>query len=126
MSTVPAVLVLVLRDVAATYPLPVVTDPIEFDDNTECVWITSDGSSKAGIVVNKTLPFPERLSDAANQVADWLIESLPAAGYSAVWPDCPLHHNAHPLEACATSSGAEWVCPQEKQPLAAVGGLLPS
>jgi hypothetical protein len=120
-----ATLATVLHDVEATYPIPVTIEPPVFDDDTTCVWITTDGQSKAGVLVDKHLPANERLADAAAQVADWLIEALPAAGLPAVWPECALHPDSHPLDPHSTPTGAAWTCPKTGQALAPVGSLAP-
>ncbi len=119
----PSMLAVVFRDVAATYPLPVSTEPAEFDGHADHVWITTDGTSKAGIWMRAELPPAERLAVVAGDVADWLVECLPAAGLPATWPECPRHPGTHPLDPRATAAGAVWTCPRTGEPVAAVGSL---
>jgi hypothetical protein len=123
MSAVPSTLAVVLKDVAATYPLPVRVEPAQFDDRTEYVWVTVDGDSTVGIAVAAGLPPAERLAEAAGQLADWLVEALPGAGLPAVWPECPRHPDSHPLDPRPGPAGAVWTCPRTGEPVAAVGSL---
>lgn len=123
MPAAPPALAVVLHDVVATYPLPVTTEPPDFDDHTSCVWITSDGTSKAGIWSRAELPPADRLALVASDVADWLVECLAAAGLPATWPECPLHPGSHPLDPRAAAAGAEWTCPRTGEAVAAVGSL---
>lgn len=116
-------LAVVLRDVAATYPIPVRTEPSDFDQHTDCVWITTDGTSKAGIWTRSELSPADRLAVVAGEVADWLVECLAAAGLPATWRECPLHPGTHPLDPRAATAGAEWTCPRTGAPVAAVGSL---
>jgi hypothetical protein len=44
-----------------------------------------------GIHVQVSLPPAERLADLADQLQDWEVEELAAAGRPATWPECPQH-----------------------------------
>lgn len=113
----------VLRDVAATYPLPVTVEPAEVGDDAEWVRLSAGDPSTAEIRAHTDLSPAERLADVAGQVADWLVESLPGAGRPAVWPECPLHPDSHPVDPRAAGDRAEWVCPATGRAVAAVGSL---
>jgi hypothetical protein len=86
-------------------------------------WVTTDGQSRVGLRTDRGRPAAERLADVADQVAEWLVEQLPAAGHPAVWPECPLHPGSHPLRARPDGQRAVWACPATDAVVAAVGEL---
>ncbi len=107
----------VLRDVAATYPLPVRvrTPPGEPDSR----WISVDGTSAVGILVAADDPEVH----AADDVADFLFEELAAAGLPPTWPVCPAHPGTHPLVAGRAGNDAVWRCPRSGTVHARIGEL---
>jgi hypothetical protein len=122
-SDFPATLAPVLRDVAATYPVPVRVSPGTPGGGEASIRITTDGESIAEVHVALDRPLADQIADGADQVADWLVEQLPAAGRPAVWPACPLHPGTHPLEVHSDGHRASWVCPRTQQPMALIGEL---
>jgi hypothetical protein len=117
----PDAVTVVMRDVAATYPIPAQVEPTAAGGDV--VWITSDSWSRAGIRIDGALPPAEQIADVADQIADWLVESLPGAGCPAVWPVCPLHPGSHPMQTRVVDAVAVWTCPVSGDTVAAVGSL---
>jgi hypothetical protein len=118
LDPLPDAVIVVMRDIAATYPVPV---HVELDG--DLTWITADRHSKAGIRVDAAAGPAEQIADVADQAADWLVESLPGAGLPAVWPECPLHPDSHPLQARVVEAVAVWTCPAGGETVVAVGSL---
>jgi len=84
-----------------------------------CAWIqTPGGAGSWGIRVQVSLPAPERLADLADQLQEWEIDELAAAGRSATWPQCPQHPGTHPLAPQARGGQATWCCPASGRSLA--------
>lgn len=70
----------------------------DFGPDCVCAWIqTPGGAGSRGIRVQVSLLAPERLGDVADQLQEWEIEELAAAGRPATWPECPQHPDTHPL-----------------------------
>jgi hypothetical protein len=59
----------------------------------------------------------------AEQVQEWELEELAAAGFPATWPQCPDHPNSHPLSPEARGGQALWTCPRTGRRIAVIGGL---
>ena len=78
-----------------------------------------------GIRVQVSLPALERLADLADQLQEWEIEELAAAGRPATWPECPQHPATHPLAPQARSGQAAWCCPASGQVISVIGALRP-
>jgi hypothetical protein len=76
-----------------------------------------------GIYVQADLSLPERLADLADQIQEWEVEELSAAGRPATWPECPQHPNTHPLTPEARGDQAAWCCPRTGQVIAGIGAL---
>jgi hypothetical protein len=76
-----------------------------------------------GIHVQVSLPAPERLADLADQLQDWEVEELAAAGRPATWPQCPQHPGSHPLAPRALGDQAAWCCPASGQIISVIGAL---
>ena len=81
------------------------------------------GQGGVGIRVQSGLPLAEQVAGLAEQVQEWELEELPAAGLPATWPHCPGHPNSHPLSPEARDGQAIWACPRTGRRVAAVGGL---
>jgi hypothetical protein len=79
-----------------------------------------------GIYIQVDLSPPERLADLADQIQEWEVEELAAAGRSATWPECPQHPHSHPLAPAAYGAQATWCCPVSGQVIAAIGALRPT
>ena len=91
-----------------------------------CAWIqTPGGAGSRGIGVQVSLPAPERLADLADQLQEWEIEELAAAGRPATWPQCPQHPGTHPLAPQARGGQAAWCCPASRQVISIIGALQP-
>jgi hypothetical protein len=66
----------------------------------------------------------ERVVQLADQVQEWEVEELCAAGRSATWPECPEHPASHPLEPVVDDHGAAiWRCPRSGLAICAIGQL---
>lgn len=91
----------VLRDMRGSGAIvPQIREEAHDDLGPDCVcaWIQTPGSAGSqGFRVQVSLPAPERLADLADQLQEWEVEELAAAGRSATWPQCPLHPDSHPL-----------------------------
>jgi hypothetical protein len=83
------------------------------------VW-APDGSG-SGIRIQWAAPLADRVADIADQVQEVAIEALWHEGFSATWPECPLHPNSHPLEAVSIADRAVWRCPTSTEAVAEVG-----
>jgi hypothetical protein len=92
-----------------------------------CAWIQSPGggAGSQGIRVQVALPAPERLADLADQLQEWEVEELAAAGRPATWPECPQHPDTHPLAPRALGDQAVWCCPASGQAISVIGALQP-
>jgi ABC-type uncharacterized transport system ATPase subunit len=80
-----------------------------------------------GIVLQKTgvdryLP-ADRLADIAQQLQEWELEELAAAGRPATWPECPKHPDSHPLSPRVRDGVAVWSCPRTGRTEYAIGGV---
>jgi hypothetical protein len=78
-----------------------------------------------GIHVQVSLPPAERLADLADQLQDWEVEELAAAGRPATWPECPQHPGSHPLAPRVLGDQATWCCPVSGQVVSVIGALRP-
>jgi hypothetical protein len=92
-----------------------------------CAWIQSPGggAGSQGIRVQVSLLAPERLADLADQLQEWEVEELAAAGRPATWPECPQHPGTHPLAPQPRSGQATWCCPASGQAISIIGELRP-
>lgn len=113
----------VLRDLAAT-GLQLVVTPDDWGEVMQrtamCRWPDGSGTG-VWVLVEETLA--EGVARVADQVQDLVVESLPARGLPAVWPECPDHPDRHPLQARCVDGAAVWVCPREGRVVARIGGL---
>ena len=78
-----------------------------------------------GIHVQVGLPPAERLVGLADQLQDWEVEELAAAGRPATWPECPQHPGSHPLSPRVPGGQAAWCCPVSGQVISVIGALRP-
>jgi hypothetical protein len=75
-----------------------------------------------GVWVELAASLAEQVARLAEQVQEWEVEELCAAGRPATWPECPEHPNGHPLEPVVTDAGAAiWRCPQAGLAISAIG-----
>lgn len=100
-----------------------------------CAWITPPGSPPAGrmsggsngVSVARSGSAGGRIADLADQVQEWEVEALAAAGRPATWPECPEHPRSHPLEpATESAEHAVWRCPRSRRVVCAIGELAGS
>ena len=98
----------------------------DFGPDCVCAWIQSPGGAGSqGFRVQVSLPAPERLADLADQLQEWEVEELAAAGRPATWPECPEHPGTHPLAPQARGDQAVWYCPASGQVITVIGALRP-
>ena len=90
-----------------------------------CVQSPDGAGSPWSIRVQAGLPPPERLAGLADQLQEWEIEELAAAGRPATWPECPQHPDSHPLAPRASDDRAVWCCPASGQVISVIGALRP-
>lgn len=96
------------------------------DPDTVCAWIQHPRSiGSMGLRVRLALPPAERLADLADQVQEWEVEELAAAGRPATWPQCPDHPGSHPLSPGTNDGEAVWSCPASGRVVARIGALRP-
>lgn len=121
MNIATEVVDVVLRDVARASPLGLTIDPTPFErrEGEGLVRLTADGRSSAGIAINEAQSRQERLTSAASQVQDWLVERLAEHAFEPIFPPCPEHPQSHPLNPEA----GNWVCPRSRNVIAAIGSL---
>jgi len=84
------------------------------------------GQEHAGgrsIQVRLGQPPADRLADLADQLQEWEVEELAAAGRPATWPECPGHPDSHPLSPEARDGEAAWCCPASGQVVCSIGTL---
>jgi hypothetical protein len=117
----------VLRDLQSSGAIvPDIREEAHDDLGPDCVcaWIqTLGGAGSMGIRVQVSLPAAERLADLADQIQEWEVEELAAAGRPATWPECPLHPDTHPLAPQARGDRAVWSCPASGQVIGIIGAL---
>jgi hypothetical protein len=120
-----AVLDPVLADIrAAGAILPVIEEHAWADDEAISVYLWSQDGYYAGVQVLRDQPPAERLAWLADQVQDWEVEELAAAGRPATWPECPQHPGTHPLSAVVLDDVAVWQCPAAGTVAFRVGAAL--
>ena len=90
-----------------------------------CVQSPDGAGSPWSIRVQAGLPPPERLAGLADQLQEWEIEELAAAGRPATWPECPQHPDTHPLAPQARGDQATWCCLASGQLISGIGALQP-
>lgn len=122
---IEAALAPVLRDVCSTAgitPLILDTPPVN-DPSVANIVLTSPDGSATGVRLELDRPFVAQVIAAADQVQEWVIEELWAAGRSATWPECTFHSGGHPMSARAQGGEAVWVCPAFEVQVAGIGVL---
>ena len=77
----------------------------------------------AGIWVTSGADRTDQVVSLADQVQDWTVEALWAAGRSPVWPECPEHRDSHPLRAIKQNGLAVWICPKSLSEIGRIGSL---
>ena len=119
----------VLRDMRSSGAIvPDILEEAHDDLGPDCVCAriqTPGGAGSRGIRVQVSLPAPQRLADFADQLQEWEIEELVAAGRPATWPECPQHPGTHPLAPQARGDQAAWCCPASGQVISVIGALPP-
>jgi hypothetical protein len=125
-----AALAPLLRDLeAGRVPEPRIAEPAPLFDSGEpgLLLYAPDGSGQ-GIRLLADAPRAEQLAHLADQVQEWAVEALWAAGKSAVWPQCPEHPDSHPLQPqvvdeYTSAAHAVWCCPKSGHVIASIGEL---
>lgn len=116
----------VLRDIAASGAIGLdLREEARADrgDEIVCAWLSgADGITGVDISVSLGSSATERVAELAEQLQEWEVEALWAAGRSATWPECPEHPNSHPLEP-AVADGPVWRCPRSGDVICAIGAL---
>lgn len=131
-SVLDAALAPVLRDLrAAGAIVPEVRHEALEDRGPHyvCAIIGPAGQSlgSQGVWVAVGSPAAERVAWLAEQVQEWEVEALAAAGRPATWPECPEHPDSHPLEPVVSADGrASWRCPRSGVTVGAIGELSAS
>jgi hypothetical protein len=93
------------------------------DPDVVSAFIIRPSGYEWGIRLQLTLPAKEQLVNLADQVQEWQVEELWAAGRSATWPECPEHPNSHPLSAVLHNDDAVWICPKNRHMICQIGEL---
>ena len=115
-----------LEDLVRTCPVPAgIVDESQEQGRPTLMLFTPDGSG-AGIWVDISLALAEQVAHAADQIQDWAVEALWQAGLPAVWPECDLHPDSHPLRATVIDGVPQWVCPVVDTWEIRIGTLDPS
>lgn len=110
-----AVLDAVIRDVNSTgAPVPILTvgATCSIGESTGFVTLTSPDGTSHGFEDRVTDAVVDRVATVADQVQEWIIEELAAAGRPTNWPRCSLHPSTHPLVAAIRDDVAVWICPK--------------
>ena len=125
-----ATLAAVLADLRATGAiLPDIREEAHGDQGPDVVsaWLQSPpGRGSAGgmgIRVLLSEPPAERLADLADQIQEWEVEELSAAGRPATWPECQRHPGTHPPPAQSTGRPGRVVLPKTGQVISPIGAL---
>jgi hypothetical protein len=126
-SVLDAALAPVLRDLRAA---GAIVPEVRYEAQQErgpdyvCAVIGPPGQSPGslGVWVAAGSSAAERIVGLAEQVQEWEVEALAAAGRSATWPQCPEHPASHPLEPVVSADGgASWRCPRSGTTVGAIG-----
>ena len=116
----------VLRDIATSGAIGLdLREEARADRGDEIVyaWMSrADGVTGVDIWISLGSSLAERVAELAEQLQEWEVEALWAAGRSATWPECPEHPNSHPLEP-AVVGGPVWRCPRSGDLICAIGAL---
>jgi len=93
-------------------------------DEFASVWVWGSDGTGMGLVMPSERLAAERSVRMAEQVQEWEIEELAAAGRSATWPECPDHPNSHPLDPMVDDQNrAVWRCPRSGDVICEIGTL---
>jgi hypothetical protein len=115
----------VLNDLARTAQLiPRVEDRqwSNYPSQETAMVFAADGTGQ-GVSILTTLSPPSQLAGLADQVQEWAVEELNRQARPAVWPECPVHPNTHPLAPVVLEDTALWRCPKSRTVVAAIGTL---
>jgi hypothetical protein len=115
----------VLCDVAAT--TAVVLEVTEARDD-----LSGDGRSarlvsphiaSMGVWFVEGMSSDEAVAEVAGIVQEVVIKELWRSDLPVSWPPCPLHPNAHPLEAGVVAGRSVWRCPKSSAEIVEIGSL---
>ncbi|MFO6454384.1 MULTISPECIES: hypothetical protein [unclassified Aeromicrobium] len=115
----------VLRDLTRAELIPPRIEESDWSDDPDqpsAMLFAPDGTGH-GISVLRSTPEPERVAWAADQVQEWVIESILWGSAPTNWPPCPRHPVNHPLEPCAMDGESVWTCPTDHTVLGVIGSL---
>jgi hypothetical protein len=82
----------------------------------------ADGTG-AGAGVRLGQPAADQVVELADHAQEWAVEALNAVGLPAVWPECRLHPDSHPLSPVVRRDIAVWLCPRDDVEIAVIGRL---
>ena len=125
-ATLHAALAPVLHDIRAGQAIipDIIDRSWDDDEGSVCAFLGTGGAPRAGVrVLLDPDPPGYPLAFLADQVQDWEVEELAAAGRPATWPQCPAHPDSHPLSAEAVEGAAVWRCPASGEVVARIGEL---
>jgi hypothetical protein len=97
--------------------------PGDFGVDQPGVWVLEPDGTGIGISVVPGEGLTDQVAGLADQVQEWAVEALWSAGLPAVWPECPLHPDSHPLAVGVENEVAVWSCPRTDTVIVPVGEL---
>lgn len=117
----------VLRDIQASGAIrPIIREETRdsVTDDFVSVMVWHADRTGMGVFVPAEDTAAQRVVRLAEQVQEWEIEELAAAGRSATWPECPDHPNSHPLQPVLSGQDtAVWRCPRSARVISQVGAF---
>jgi len=93
----------------------------EGDQRWVMLWEPNGSGAGAGVRLGR--PVADQIVELADHAQEWAVEALNAEGLPAVWPECPLHPDSHPLAPVVRRGVAIWSCPRGDVEIAAIGRL---
>jgi hypothetical protein len=115
----------VLRDLRVSGAIVPRVRKEAWDNDPESVqaWIELSGPTGCGIYMLLRHSAAERVANLADQIQEWEVEELCAAGRPATWPQCPIHPDSHPLSPAVHDGSAVWRCPRSGDVICPIGTL---
>jgi hypothetical protein len=117
----------VLRDIEASGASPLIIQEEAYeavDDEFASVTAWHSDGTGMGVFIPSERPDAESVARLSEELQEWEIEELAAAGRSATWPECPDHPNSHPLEPIVDDRDvAVWRCPRAGHVICEIGTL---
>lgn len=81
-------------------------------DGLLLAWIQM-GAERFATVANVDFPELDIVVEVASGLQDGIVEAAYCLGRPPVWPACPAHPDAHPLDAQTWGGESVWVCPRD-------------